>query len=115
MSFCCNVLDFDRIEDGVRPLKDDEVKIFECSRQGMVANISLGSLIDMLESEDYITDQQKERIYAQPCKNDKIRELLDTIRRGSYKSLTGFIRSLRETDQEHVADILKKGGSKTLN
>ena len=108
--FATVLLDIDQCQDGVRPLTDDEVKIFDCSRQSLVALIYLGDLVDTLQQEGCITDQQKDRIMDQPITNDRIRELLDTIRRGSYESLVVFIRSLENTEQGHVADFLRNGG-----
>ena len=103
-------LEIGKIQDDMRPLTDDEVKVIATNRCTLVELIHFNRIQDRLLADGCVTSQQMELIKEPKGDRKRFGELLDTIRRRSFNSMVIFIECLKETHHDHIAQVLEEGG-----
>lgn len=70
-----------------------------------------GGFVSCLEKHKVITKDKAEKVNAMATRHEKAELLLHFVQRGLDESrLNGFIAALEETDQSHLAILVKTGG-----
>ena len=73
-------------------------------------------LLDSLVACHCISTKHKEAIENKALVNtDKIRQLLEILRRRSFSQFQLFLSCLESTDQQHVRDVLQSPGGKSFD
>ena len=75
-----------------------------------ICEVQPGTLTSLLFASEVLTVEEKETIDIQPtnsAKNDKILEFVFKKADWAYQQ---FIKDLRETEQQHIADLLETSG-----
>ena len=72
-----------------------------------------GRLLDSLVASHCISTQHEEAIKNKALANtDKIRQLMEILRRRSFSQFQLFLSCLESTNQQHVGDVLQSPGGK---
>lgn len=92
------------------PLSNDFIKILNVNQENLINTIdpSHSGLISILFSKDVISLREYDFISEKPSKQEKNTALLDIIRRRSVKDYDSIVSCFGDSNQKHVADILKK-------
>ena len=103
-------LDLYVVNDGDRPLQDDEIRKLRVLRPFLVDNICLDGLLDLLLARGCISRMHFDSIRQQADEYSKIREMLDILERRSYEQLKMFVSCLKSTHQEQIAQEIEGTG-----
>src|SRR6218665_1920088 len=96
--------------DAAWPLQERETQILDDNRCNLVVIMDPCDLITRMFSKSVINLRQHTRINSLLDNTDKSEALLDILRRGSEENYWKTVLCLRESNQSHVAEILKDGG-----
>lgn len=98
---------------GEWPLGKRELNIIDKNVSFLKRNIDTsGGLLAEMRNRNTITERQKEFVSGEPNQYQRNTALFDIIRRNSLTEYMSTIDSLMKTNQEHIAEILRRGGSK---
>ena len=96
--------------DAAWPLQERETQILDDNRCNLVDIMDPCDLITRKFSKGVINYRQYTHINSLPNNTQKSEALLDILRRGSEENYWKTVLCLRESNQSHVAEILKDGG-----
>ena len=96
-----------------RPLNEEEVSIIDTNLSFLRSHIDPTDLIVRLMADDVITPLHREKIDSYHTDWEKAGELLKIITKRSCAAFVQFIKSLKGTNQTHIAKILEDGGGKS--
>lgn len=71
-----------------------------------------GGLVDELLARKVISPRQKQLICSKATDSEMNEAFLDILRRGSIRDYENAIQCLRDSYQDHIAEILREGGGK---
>ena len=88
-------------------MTDEHKELLNSNRDKLVKNIDPDELITKLQADGVLTDRDVGRIKENKQTETQVEKMLDIIVRKPDSALDKFVESLDETDQSHVAELLK--------
>lgn len=75
---------------------------------------SLNEIVDGLNSEKVISDNDREDIMAKSTSYERNSALMTCLRKKAHKGFLPFVRLLKETEQDELAELLTLGKYKEI-
>ena len=95
---------------GVTSVKH-EIVLRKCNHE-LVNNLKVQEVLYLLRSDGVLTDVQYEHCNAMQHRYKKVEYLLEILEKGSQRSFLSFMRALRSTKQQHLANYIDEYVSK---
>jgi len=97
-------------KEGSRPISREDLKVIRKQRQLVIDNMesAYASLVSTLMSMEVFTDNDRQRVEAKgKVRYKRNEEILNILVRKSSRHFDNFIKALKETNQEHVAELFE--------
>lgn len=94
------------------PLTEKETSVLDSNYYALIDILDTFELINLLYSKEVINKRHRNFISSKSTPEDRNEALLEILRRCSLYSYKQTIICLRESNQNHIAEILETGGGK---
>ena len=97
-------------KEGSPPLSREDLKVIRKQRQFVIKHMesAYAPFVSTLMSMEVFTDNDRQRVEAKgKVRYERNEEILNILARKSRRHFDNFIKALKETSQEHVADLFE--------
>ena len=97
-------------KEGSRPISREDLKVIRIQRQSVIKHMesAYAPFVSTLMSMEVFTDNDRQRVEAKgKVRYERNEEILNILARKSRRHFDNFIKALKETSQEHVADLFE--------